>query len=131
MSTVDLERVREALQQVVDPCSVGRGVPAGLSDMGMVKGVGLDSTSTGRSTVTVELRITSPACTFQPYFEREVRERLDTIEASTRSGSNGTRTFDWSDDDMSPVAEATPARKATEAAGDGRRELAPGASAVD
>lgn len=101
MSTVDLERVREALQQVVDPCSVGRGVPAGLSDMGMVKGVRLDTTSTGRSTVTVELRITSPACTFQPYFEREVHERLDTIEAVDEVQIEWDKTFDWSDDDMS------------------------------
>jgi metal-sulfur cluster biosynthetic enzyme len=100
MSTVDLERVHEALQHVVDPCSVGRGVPAGLADMGMVKGVRLD-TSAGRSTVTVELRITSPACTFQPYFEREVHECLDTIEAVDEVQIEWDKTFDWSDDDMS------------------------------
>jgi metal-sulfur cluster biosynthetic enzyme len=68
--------------------------------MGMVKGVRLD-TSAGRSTVTVELRITSPACTFQPYFEREVHERLDTIEAVDEVQIEWDRTFDWSDDDMS------------------------------
>ena len=61
MPAVDIDRVSEALQEVIDPCSAGRGVPAGLVDMGMVKRVGLSSTPDGRSMVTVELRITSPA----------------------------------------------------------------------
>jgi metal-sulfur cluster biosynthetic enzyme len=98
---VDLGRVSEALQEVIDPCSVGRGVPAGLVDMGMVKKVGLSSTPDGRSMVTVELRITSPACTFQPYFEQHVRERLAAIDDLDEVRIEWNKEFDWSDDDMS------------------------------
>jgi len=76
MPTVSVIRVKEALQEVLDPCSVGRGVPAGLVDMGMVKAVEVGSTPDGHAVVAVELRITSPACTFQPYFEREVRPHV-------------------------------------------------------
>jgi len=101
MSAVDIERVSEALQEVLDPCSVGRGVPAGLVDMGMVKGVGLSSTPDGRPMVTVELRITSPACTFQPYFEREVRARLAAIDGLDEVRIEWDSEFDWCDDDMS------------------------------
>jgi metal-sulfur cluster biosynthetic enzyme len=99
---VDLDRVSEALQQVLDPCSVGRGVPAGLVDMGMVKGMALGATPDGRSLLTLELRITSPACTFQPYFEQRVREQLATVAQLDEVRIEWDREFDWSDDDMSP-----------------------------
>lgn len=102
MPPVDINRVSEALQQVIDPCSVGRGVPAGLVDMGMVKGMALSSTPDGRSLLTVELRITSPACTFQPYFEQQVREHLATIRELDQVRIEWNSEFDWSDDDMSP-----------------------------
>ena len=91
--------VTEALQGVLDPCSVGRGVPAGLVDMGMVKGVEIGSAPDGHCVVTVELRITSPSCTFQPYFERAVRESLSEVGEVRITWD---RAFDWSDDDMSP-----------------------------
>lgn len=103
MPTLGADRVGAALQQVVDPCSVGRGVPAGLVDMGMVKAVEIGSAADGRSVVTVELRITSPACTFQPYFEQAVRERLGEVPGVGEVRIRWDRTFDWSDDDMSPA----------------------------
>lgn len=102
MPTVSVGRVNEALQGVLDPCSVGRGVPAGLVDMGMVKAVELSSAPDGHSIVTVELRITSPACTFQPYFERAVRERLGEVSEVGEVRITWDAEFDWSDDDMSP-----------------------------
>jgi metal-sulfur cluster biosynthetic enzyme len=102
MPTVSVSRVNEALQEVLDPCSVGRGVPAGLVDMGMVKAVELSSAPDGRSIVTVELRTTSPACTFQPYFERAVRERLGEVSEVGEVRITWNSDFDWSDDDMSP-----------------------------
>jgi len=103
MPTVSVIRVKEALQEVLDPCSVGRGVPAGLVDMGMVKAVEVGSTPDGHAVVAVELRITSPACTFQPYFEREVRERLGGLPAVGEVRIAWDREFDWSDDEMSPA----------------------------
>ena len=103
VTTVGTDRVSAALQGVLDPCSVGRGVPAGLVDMGMVKAVELSSAPDGHSVVTVELRITSPACTFQPYFERAVRERLGELPEVGEVRIEWDSEFDWSDDDMSPA----------------------------
>lgn len=103
MPTLGADRVGAALQEVLDPCSVGRGVPAGLVDMGMVKAVEIGSAADGRSVVTVELRITSPACTFQPYFERAVRERLGEVPEVGEVRIRWDSQFDWSDDDMSPA----------------------------
>ena len=105
MTASNVDRISKALQGVLDPCSVGRGVPAGLVDMGMVKGVGLSSTPDGRCTVTVELRITSPACTFQPYFEREVRDRLAEVAEIDEVRIEWNADFDWSDDDMSEALQ--------------------------
>jgi metal-sulfur cluster biosynthetic enzyme len=102
MQTVSVIRVKDALQEVLDPCSVGRGVPAGLVDMGMVKAVEVGSAPDGRAIVAVELRITSPACTFQPYFEGEVRERLGELSGVGEVRITWDSEFDWSDDDMSP-----------------------------
>lgn len=104
-STVELDRVSEALQEVLDPCSVGRGVPAGLVDMGMVKGVELSAAPDGSAVVTVELRITSPACTFQPWFEREVRQHVGEVPDVGEVRIEWNRDFDWSDDDMSPALQ--------------------------
>src|SRR4029078_12685395 len=115
MPTGSVIRVKEALQEVLDPCSVGRGVPAGLVDMGMVKAVEVGSTTTGHAGVAgqvapapaahawvaFELRITSPACPFQPYFEREVRERLGGLPGVGEVRIAWDREFDWSDEDMS------------------------------
>jgi metal-sulfur cluster biosynthetic enzyme len=56
MTTAD--DVRDALQQVVDPCSIATGVPISLVDMGLVKSVELQG-----STAAVELIVTSPLCT--------------------------------------------------------------------
>ncbi|MHA3700589.1 metal-sulfur cluster assembly factor [Jatrophihabitans sp. YIM 134969] len=97
------DRVNAALAEVIDPCSVGRGVPAGLVDMGMVKAVERSVSEDGHSVVTVELRITSPACTFQPYFEREVLEKLGAVPDVDEVRIEWNRDFDWSDDDMSPA----------------------------
>lgn len=101
MSATNIDRVNEALQEVVDPCSLARGVPAGLRDMGMVTGVQLSSTPDGRALATVELRTTSPACTFVPYFEQRVRESLATVAEIDEVRIEWNGAFEWSDDDMS------------------------------
>lgn len=49
--------VERALTRVVDPCSIATGVPIGLPNMGLVKGIDVDG-----GHVTVTLRLTSPAC---------------------------------------------------------------------
>lgn len=96
-----LEEVWDRLAEVIDPCSVGRGVPAGLPDMGMVEGLSLTQGDRGAIGVKVNLRVTSPACTFQPYFEREVRSRLAAIDRVGTVDIAWSRSFDWTDADMS------------------------------
>lgn len=52
-----VEARREIVRAVVDPCSVGRGVPISLEEMGLVKDIRVDGDE-----VVVELRLTHPVC---------------------------------------------------------------------
>jgi metal-sulfur cluster biosynthetic enzyme len=93
--------VRQAINGVRDPCSIGRGVPAGVDDMGMVCDVELQPRAGGGVRVRVGMRLTSPGCTFVPYFERELRTRVAAVDGIREVTIVWSRRFDWSDDDMS------------------------------
>jgi metal-sulfur cluster biosynthetic enzyme len=51
------QKVRAALDRVVDPCSIATGVPITLADMGLIAGVEVDA-----GEAVVHLRVTSPFC---------------------------------------------------------------------
>ena len=88
-----------ALDRIIDPCSVGRGVPAGLQAMGMVKRVEVDGDTRA---VRVTLRLTSPACHFQTWFFDRVRQEVLSIPTVEQCSVSFSKDFDWSDSSMSP-----------------------------
>ena len=82
--------VWEALDQVVDPCSVAHGRPLSVIDMGLVRGVEAVDGS-----VTVKLFLTSPICTMIGKFQEMAEEALlpiPGVEHVTVQGDNG---LDW------------------------------------
>ena len=95
-----LALVTAALDEVLDPCSIGRGVPAGLPDMGMVVYADV-SAADGSTTLDLVLRMTAPGCTFQPYFEQQVRARLAQVPGLDRVELSWSEEWDWSNEDMS------------------------------
>jgi metal-sulfur cluster biosynthetic enzyme len=94
------EAVIVALDRVIDPCSVGRGIPAGLEAMGMVKRVDVDG---AKRSVSVTLQLTSPGCHFQIWFFERVREEVLSIPGVEECSVSFSKDFDWSDDSMSPA----------------------------
>lgn len=100
------ERVRAAVNDVPDPCSVSQGVPTGLVDMGLLCDVELGSPSEGRSDVLVRLRLTGPGCLYAVYFEREIRARLDAMDDVREIDVEFSREFDWSPEDVAPHVQA-------------------------
>lgn len=94
-------QVTAALDGVIDPCSVGRGVPAGMPDMGLVCGVDVTGGSQARSDVRVTLRLTAPGCTFQMYFDQQARTRLQELPGVGDVELVWSDRFDWSDEDLS------------------------------
>jgi metal-sulfur cluster biosynthetic enzyme len=67
--------VRAALNEIVDPCSVAVGAPAGMDDMGLIRDVAVED---GR--VTVSIGLTEPMCLMGPAFVRSAEERLSALE---------------------------------------------------
>jgi metal-sulfur cluster biosynthetic enzyme len=65
----DITEVRNALTEVIDPCSAARGTDLNLVEMGLVRSIEVD----GRE-VTVGLRLTSPACHMVHYLVDEVED---------------------------------------------------------
>ena len=65
------ERIRAALDDVRDPCSVVAGVPAGLAEMGLVRSLEVRDTPDG-AVVRVAIGVTEPTCLMGP-----VRVRSD------------------------------------------------------
>ncbi|MGE0214178.1 iron-sulfur cluster assembly protein [Mycolicibacterium sp.] len=103
--TALLARVTAALDRVVDPCSVGRGVPAGLVDMGMVKSVAiLDADAGPRADIL--LRTTSPGCHLQVWFTERVVDEVAAATGIRDVHVDWSTEFDWSDDDMSDSLKA-------------------------
>lgn len=96
-----MDDIQSALDRVIDPCSVGRGTPAGLRDMGMVTGISVDPLPDGGLCAEIDLRTTSPACTFHLYFEQQVRAQLASVAHVESVRIRWSEEFDWSDDAMS------------------------------
>ena len=70
------ERVREALGEVVDPCSAATGSRLSVVEMGMVAGIEVEPGDGDGDRVRVDLRLTSPMCHMVPYFYEEIEERV-------------------------------------------------------
>lgn len=76
MSVADVEsRVRERLTEVLDPCSCFTDDPVNVVDLGLIEDVHVTD-----GTARVELLLTSPGCTYRPYIERDVEERVTAVD---------------------------------------------------
>lgn len=64
------------INEVVDPCSIVAGAPAGLVDFGLVRGVDLQRADAGSWNVCVRLMLTEPGCIMGGPFAVRVRDKL-------------------------------------------------------
>src|SRR5581483_6871892 len=100
---MDTATIREAINQVVDPCSAGRGVAIGLTDMGLVRDVRIRREG-GRVEVEVDMRVTSPGCMFAVEFDAQIRHHLRSLGADRVLVDWDAETLDWSPADIEPSA---------------------------
>jgi len=93
-------RVREALNSVVDPCSVAAGAPAGLTEMGLVRAVEVAPGPAGGQHVSVVIAVTHPGCLMAAVFavraERAVSELagVESVDVDVDAG------FQWSEEEL-------------------------------
>ena len=95
-------RIRAAVNDIHDPCSVSQGVPAGLVDMGLLCDVQLGPLEGGRYRALVAIRLTGPGCFYGIYFEREIRVRLEAMAEIGAIDVEFSSEFDWTPDDVAP-----------------------------
>jgi metal-sulfur cluster biosynthetic enzyme len=94
------ERVRDALREIVDPCSAANGSNLDIVEMGLLKSVEVSD-----GDVRVEMRLTTPACHMVPYFIEEIEERVgalsgvESVEVETDDG------MEWREEMMSEEAK--------------------------
>lgn len=99
------ERVREVLREVVDPCSAATGSRLDVVEMGLVKGVEVESGDGDGEHVQVDLQLTSPMCHMVPYFYEEIEGRvgdLPGIGSATLETDGG---LEWTEDEMTEEAK--------------------------
>jgi len=93
-------RVREELDGIIDPCSASRGTDHSIVEMGLLRSVEIDG-----GDVTVNMRLTTPACFMIPYFIRKTEDRVgaiegvESVELTTDSGA------EWTPELMSDAAQ--------------------------
>jgi metal-sulfur cluster biosynthetic enzyme len=99
---VNEQAVRAALDEIIDPCSVVAGVPAGIVTLGLVRFLAVTDSAEG---VRVEARIgvTEPGCMMGPSFVVRARERLEALPGVAAVDIGLDHASDWDPADIDPV----------------------------
>lgn len=105
------DRVMAALNAINDPCSVGQGIPLGLVDMGLIRGVVIEEEATG-STVLVRMILTGP-CLFVAFFEARVVNEILALSGVSHVAVQWDSCVEWTPDLMSARAQERRRQHAT------------------
>lgn len=92
MTTQD--EVRRTLNEIVDPCSVAAGAPAGLIDMGLVRDVRVEA-GPGGARVTVTISVSEPSCLMGGPFAGQARDRLEALDGVAEISVHIDPAMDW------------------------------------
>ncbi|MDF9747811.1 metal-sulfur cluster assembly factor [Natrinema salsiterrestre] len=99
MSSLE-NRIRERLDEVIDPCSAANGTNLSIIDMGL-----LDEIDVDEGHVTVSMRLTTPFCMQLPYFVEEIDDRIGAIDEVTSVRLETDEGVDWHTGMMSEEAQ--------------------------
>lgn len=89
------DRIRDALEQVCDPCSIAANAPLSIIDMGLVRGWTVED---GHLLVT--MCVTSPGCTMGPNMVRAAEELLNAIDGLKSARVEFDPSIFWTPDEM-------------------------------
>jgi len=95
------DRVRAELNEILDPCSVVAGAPAGIDEMGLIRALCMTEVPGG---VAIEVRIgvTEPGCMMGASFAVRARERLEALAGVVAVDVALDHASDWEPSDLSP-----------------------------
>lgn len=95
------ERIRERLDEVLDPCSTFTERPQSIVDLGLVDGISIDERD-----VTVELLPTNQLCMYIPHMSEEIENRLRELPAIDSVTVETVADTVWTQDRMTEEAAA-------------------------
>ncbi|MDP9189293.1 MAG: iron-sulfur cluster assembly protein [Actinomycetota bacterium] len=114
------EAVRAELNEILDPCSVVAGAPAGIEQMGLVRALSL-SDAEGGVAIEVRIGVTEPGCMMGASFAVKARERLEALAGVVAVDVQLDHTGDWEPADIDPAyAERLAAVRAVKRSARGR-----------
>lgn len=93
-------RVEAALNSVIDPCSAAGGAPAGLTDMGLVRGVELAPGVAGGQHVSVVIAVTHPACLMAPVFAVRAEQAVSELPGVESVEIDLDSEFQWTEEHL-------------------------------
>ncbi len=93
--------VRRVLNDIVDPCSITAGVPAGLCDMGLIRAVEV-SGPVGDQRIGLTVGVTEPGCFMIGPFAAEARARLLALAGVAEVALELDNGYDWTESMMAP-----------------------------
>jgi metal-sulfur cluster biosynthetic enzyme len=94
-------RIRDELDQIIDPCSLRAGVPAGIASMGIVRAVEVQPDEMGRVTVSVTLSMTEPSCLMGWPFAQAAEQRISALDGVAAVCVHLDNSVVWEPGDMS------------------------------
>ena len=95
-------KIRAALHEVRDPCSVAANAPLSIIDMGLVRGWSVDE----QANVLVEMCLTSPSCTMSPFMVRAAEAALLAVPGVTSARVHLAADFFWTPAEMTEKGRA-------------------------
>lgn len=98
---IDEAGVREVLNEILDPCSITAGVPAGLCDMGLIREVAVRGEQ-GHQEVALTVGVTEPGCFMIGPFAAEARARLLALPGVIDVELELDNGWDWTESKMAP-----------------------------
>ena len=103
-ATTTEARVRDALRDVIDPCSAATGSRLDVVEMGLLAGVEVEPGEAGDH-VRVDLRLTSPMCHQVPYFYEEIEGTVGDLPGVSSATLETDHGLEWTEEMLSEEAE--------------------------
>jgi len=99
---VNEDGVRAVLDEIIDPCSVAAGAPAGLDEMGLVRRLSVRE-APGGVAIEVRIGVTEPGCMMGASFAINARERLEALAGVVAVDVALDHEADWEPGDLDPA----------------------------
>jgi len=99
---VNEKAVRSELNEILDPCSVVAGAPAGIDEIGLIRALSVEQVRGGVAIV-LRIGVTEPGCMMGASFAIKARERLEALAGVVSVDVELDHAADWDPADLDPA----------------------------